>query len=132
MRPLVLVRHASAGKRAEWEGDDRLRPLDERGRGQAEALASSLGRSEIDRILSSPYVRCVQTVAALAARTGIQVEERGELAEGASRKEALALVAELEGMGAVVCTHGDVVEKLVGEEMKKGEARLLDRPLRTN
>jgi hypothetical protein len=41
-------------------------------------------------------------------------------------------MAELEGTGAVLCTHGDVVEELLGEEMKKGEARLLERPVGGN
>lgn len=41
--PLILVRHALAGSRQEWKGDDDLRPLDERGRAQAEVLATVLG-----------------------------------------------------------------------------------------
>jgi hypothetical protein len=37
----------------------------------------------------------------------------------------LSLVGELEGTGAVLCTHGDAVHELLGEEMNKGEARLV-------
>ena len=129
MKALILVRHASAGKRSEWEGDDRLRPLDERGRRHAQTLVPSLSRYRIDRVLASPSVRCVQTVEPLAENLGFSVEGRAELAEGASLDETLLLMAELEGTGAVLCTHGDVVEKLLGEEMKNGEARLLERPV---
>jgi 8-oxo-dGTP diphosphatase len=125
VKRLILVRHARAGKRAVWEGDDRLRPLDERGRRQAEGLVESLAHHEIERILSSPYIRCMQTVEPLAARRHVRIEERAELAEGASRGEALALLAELERTAAVLCTHGDVIEGLLGEEMKKGEVRVL-------
>ncbi|MCM3523284.1 transcription-repair coupling factor, partial [Curtobacterium sp. P97] len=39
---LVLVRHASAGERADFDGPDDLRPLDGRGRAQADRLAQVL------------------------------------------------------------------------------------------
>ena len=67
--------------RSEWEGDDRLRPLDERGRRQAEALVDALAAFPITRIFSSPYDRCVQTVEPLAAQRGLPVELREELGE---------------------------------------------------
>ena len=51
---LLLVRHASAGERAEWDGDDAERPLDERGEAQAAHLPDVLSRFPIERILSSP------------------------------------------------------------------------------
>src|SRR6266511_1008153 len=82
---VLLVRHARAGKRSKWEGDDRLRPLDKRGRKQAEGLVSLLAEYPIDRIASSPYLRCTQTVDPLAASRGLAVEERDELAEGSKQ-----------------------------------------------
>ena len=125
MNVLILVRHARAGKRGQWGGDDRLRPLDERGRRQAEGLAAALAEYEVERILSSPYARCVQTVEPLASARLVELEERAELAEGASLEEGLSLVSELEATNAVLCTHGDVIEALLGDEMKKGEIRLV-------
>jgi phosphohistidine phosphatase SixA len=125
VKALILVRHASAGKRGEWSDDDRLRPLDERGRRQAEGLAAALAEYDVERILSSPYPRCVQTVEPLASARQVELEQRTELAEGASPEDALSLVSELEGTTAVLCTHGDVIEALLGEEMKKGEIRLV-------
>jgi phosphohistidine phosphatase SixA len=122
---VFLVRHGSAGKRSKWEGDDRLRPLDEKGRAQAQGLVALLGERGVERILTSPYVRCRETVEPLADALGLPVEERDELAEGASRQTALALVAELAGEPAVLCTHGDVVDELAGEETKKGSTLLL-------
>ena len=59
---MILLRHAWAGDSSKWKGDDRHRPLDERGRNQAERLVEKLADQEIERILSSPYDRCVQTV----------------------------------------------------------------------
>lgn len=125
MKALILVRHARAGKRELWTGDDRLRPLDEMGRRQADGLPAVLQGYEIERILSSPYHRCVQTVEPLAAERHLDLEERTALAEGAPRSEVRSLLAELDGLGAVLCTHGDVVQELLGEGMKKGEARVV-------
>jgi phosphohistidine phosphatase SixA len=124
---IILVRHGSAGKRGAWSHDDRLRPLDARGRKQAKGIAAALADRGVDRILSSPYVRCVETVEPLAGALGLEVEERPELAEGAGPSASSALVEELAGRNAVLCTHGDVVEDLVGEPMKKGAASVLER-----
>ena len=79
---VILVRHAAAGERSRWSGDDRLRPLDERGRRQATELAEALASRGVERVLTSPYVRCRQTVDPLAETLGLAVEERVELAEG--------------------------------------------------
>lgn len=125
MKEFILVRHASAGRREEWDASDRLRPLDDRGRRQAEGLRTALAGYPVERILSSPYVRCIETVLPVAEQRGLVVEERLELGEGASRELALAMVDEAEGPGLVFCTHGDVIEELLGDGMSKGEARVL-------
>ena len=123
--PLLLNRHAKAGHRSQWDGDDRLRPLDEKGRRQAEALPQQLARFEIGRIASSPYRRCVETVEPLSDQRGVPIEERHELEEGASAEETLALLREL-GDDVVLCTHGDILEALLGEEGKKGSTRVVE------
>jgi 8-oxo-dGTP diphosphatase len=111
----VLLRHASAGDRYGWSGDDRLRPLDEKGRRQAEKIAKVLGTEDVRRVVSSPLVRCVQTVEPLAAALGLDVELDDRLAEGAGGS-ARAL---LEEDGVVACTHGDVIYELLGYGLKK-------------
>jgi 8-oxo-dGTP diphosphatase len=123
---ILLVRHAAAGKRSVWNDDDRMRPLDEKGRRQAEALPAALAPWRVERILTSPYVRCVETVEPLAEVRGLAIEERDELAEGAGRKAALSLIHELGGTQAVLCTHGDVVVDLLGDELKKGATAVLE------
>jgi phosphohistidine phosphatase SixA len=117
---VILLRHASAGDRDAWSGDDRLRPLDERGRAQAVALRDLLRARGVQRVLSSPYVRCTQTVAPLELE--IVPDER--LAEGAPVEGTLALLHDLDG--AVACTHGDVVEAVIGRSLAKGAAVVLD------
>ncbi|HEX9416348.1 MAG TPA: phosphoglycerate mutase family protein [Gaiellaceae bacterium] len=123
---VLLVRHARAGKRSKWEGDDRLRPLDKRGRKQAEGLVSLLAEYPIDRIASSPYLRCTQTVDPLAASRGLAVEERDELAEGSKRADVQRLLEELDAGCVVLCTHGDVVDELAGSELPKGSTQVLE------
>jgi hypothetical protein len=71
-------------------------------------------------------VRCIQTVEPLARELELEIEERGELTEGATREQALTLVDELRGAGVALCTHGDVVLELLGAELKKGETAILE------
>jgi phosphohistidine phosphatase SixA len=124
----VLLRHVRAVSRRDWEGDDALRPLDARGEKQAKRLVDRLADRDLERIVSSPYVRCVESVRPLAAARGLDIEERAEIAEGASPADAFALLDEVEGSSSVVlCTHGDVAYELLGQEMKKGEFRIVER-----
>ncbi|MGH3037075.1 MAG: SixA phosphatase family protein [Gaiellaceae bacterium] len=123
---VILVRHAAAGERSRWSGDDRLRPLDGRGRRQATELADALASRGVERVLTSPYVRCRQTVDPLAEALGLAVEERVELAEGAGAAAIVQLVGRLRGAVAVLCTHGDVIAAVLGEESEKGSAWVLE------
>ena len=123
---VLLVRHGRAGKRSEWTGDDRLRPLDGKGRRQAQGLPGLLSNYEIERIFSSPYLRCTQTVEPLAAARGLAVEEVDALAEGAAKADVLGLLEPSAARCVVCCTHGDVVDELVGEELPKGSTEVLE------
>jgi 8-oxo-dGTP diphosphatase len=112
----VLVRHAHAGSRERWEGgDDRLRPLSKKGRRQAEALVRSLAAIPLERILSSPYRRCVESVEPLARARGLRIEETEALAEGAGLEAVLALLREVAGRPSAVCTHGDIMYEVCEE-----------------
>jgi len=115
-----VVRHAKAGDREDWQGDDRLRPLTKSGRQQAEALAELLKTEPIDRILSSPYVRCLQTVEPLAARRKLPIEPRKDLEEGAGGESVIRIVEEAKGQNVVLSTHGDVVEELLERLIEQG------------
>ena len=118
--PIYVVRHAKAGDRAEWEGDDRLRPLTKSGRRQADELAAWLRKEAIDAILSSRYVRCLQTVEPLAEQHELPIEPRKDLEEGAGGDSVLRLASALKGRNVVLCTHGDVVEELLERLIDKG------------
>ncbi len=110
---VYLVRHAHAGSRHKWKGDDRERPLSDRGREQAAGLVVDLGDRPVTRVVSSPSLRCRQTVAPLARHLGLEVETCDPLDEGTSNHDALRLLRSLADEEAVVCSHGDVIPDLV-------------------
>lgn len=112
--PVFLVRHAKAGDRAKWEAPDELRPLTRSGRAQAEALVELLAGHRPAILVSSPYVRCVETLEPLGTALGLSVQHHDALAEGASVREAVDLLAASAIFGpAVACTHGDVQQGVV-------------------
>lgn len=110
---LLLVRHAHAGAKDRWHGDDRLRPLNARGRGEARALVDLLAGYRAAQVVCSPLVRCVQTAEPLAAYLGVPVEESEALGPQADR-DAARLLRSLARAGhpVVVCTHGETIEAL--------------------
>jgi 8-oxo-dGTP diphosphatase len=117
---VLLIRHGEAGERKLWTGPDRDRPLTEPGRAQAEQLAARLDGYPIDHLLSSGYVRCVETLAPLAARRGLATETVRWLEEGSKPAEALAAL--LAGGSVVACSHGDVVGGVLFELADRGVA----------
>jgi 8-oxo-(d)GTP phosphatase len=108
-----LIRHAKAGSRSQWTDADELRPLSTSGRRQAKAIVHAFDGIPVSRVLSSPAVRCVQTVQPLAAARSRSVEERDELAEGRSLRGALKLLEEVEDGAVVFSGHGDLIPAIV-------------------
>jgi len=125
--PVYLVRHAKAGDREAWSEDDVLRPITRRGRAQAEGLVTLLRELPVDLVLSSPYVRCVQTVRPLAIARSVPLEEHDSLAEGAPTTDTLSLVRS-RGGAVVMCSHGDVVPAVVQALAEHG-VEMLDPPI---
>lgn len=121
---VILYRHAPAGDRDAWDGEDRLRPLDDEGYDQAIELPGVLAGRTISRVVSSPYLRCIESVEPLAAALGLTVELDARLAEGADGAGALTLLAEMDG--GLACTHGDIVEAVIGRVLEKGDAVVVE------
>ncbi|MGH2686780.1 MAG: SixA phosphatase family protein [Actinomycetota bacterium] len=117
---VYLVRHADAGARREWHQPDDLRTLTARGRREADAAARWLGERPVTRILSSPALRCRETVQPLAERLGLEVGLERALLEGAPLQDAVALVRAVAGGDVVVCSHGDVIPDVLSWLMGKG------------
>lgn len=107
-----VVRHADAGHRSRWDGDDALRPLSPVGRAEATALVGRLA-DRVSAVLSSPHLRCVQTVQPVADAAGLELETADWLAEGAPFDLVLEEIGRLDD-GTAVCSHGDVIGDLIG------------------
>jgi 8-oxo-dGTP diphosphatase len=117
---IYVVRHGKAGSRSAWTEADDLRPLTKAGRRQADAIAEALTHCGVDVVLSSPYVRCRQTVEPLAERLRLPVDLSQALAEGAALVDALALIDKLGDDTAALCTHGDVIGDLLAHCVRHG------------
>lgn len=121
-RTLLIVRHATAGSKARYKGtDDSLRPLDKRGRAQAESLVGQLLAFGASDLYAAPRARCQQTVEPLAEELGVQIGAEPTLTEEAyalDRDAAHRRVLEIAG-GAndhvvpVICTQGKVIPGLI-------------------
>lgn len=118
-RVVLVVRHSHAGDRSRWDGDDADRPLSDRGHDQARALVGLMAPWHVGRVVSSPLVRCVQTVDPLADDRGLPVEVDPRVAEGAGPDDTWALLDEV-ASGTVVCSHGDVIGDLVTHLGRRG------------
>lgn len=116
---IYLVRHAKAGERRIWDGDDVLRPLSRHGHRQADKLAKRLADKHATSLWSSPYVRCVQTLEPLAARLGTTVAIDPRLTEGEPFEPVVELLLEVDD-GAVLCSHGDIVPDVIRALARRG------------
>jgi 8-oxo-dGTP diphosphatase len=130
---VLLVRHAKAGKRSEWDGDDDLRPLSSAGWKQAKALQSLLPLWAPARVHSAPRVRCVDTVRGVAEDLAVELSEEARLSEEGYWPDPdaglvrLLEVAALEGR-AVVSSQGGVIPSVVQSLTEMGGLRLDEFP----
>jgi 8-oxo-dGTP diphosphatase len=113
VRTFYVVRHAKAGSRSQWTGDDRLRPLTKKGWKQAEELVAVLQPFPITAVFSSPYLRCAQTVEPLCKARKLAAKEAIELAEGHGLEGLQEFLGDKKLDHVVLSTHGDIVWELV-------------------
>jgi 8-oxo-dGTP diphosphatase len=116
--PLALVRHAHAVGRGSWPEDDQQRPLDGTGQQRAEGIAPILAAYGVRRLVSSPSLRCADTLRPYAARLGASLptkdglSEEGYAAEPARAAHHLGRLVE-RGTPAALCSHGPVLPELL-------------------
>jgi phosphohistidine phosphatase SixA len=109
-------------------GVDRFRRLDEAGRHVARQLVWAFADREIARIVSSPLIRCVESVVPIAESRGLPVEQAWELAPDVPVDDVITLLVDLPDT-SLVCTHREVFEKLLGWDVtcEKGGAWVIQR-----
>ncbi len=143
--PLILVRHASAGRKSDWPKSDVSRPLDGRGTSEALALADLLRCFGVGRVVSAPAERCVATVRPYAASIGavVEIEAAFDVASsGPGSSAAAAAMARLavDSSPVVVCGHRETLPALLdaacgalgapspsGKPLRKAEFAVLHR-----
>jgi 8-oxo-dGTP diphosphatase len=121
---VVLVRHGRAGKRNDWKGVDRERPLDAAGVRQASRLVPLLSAFRPDRIVSADLARCVQTVRPLAQELGVEITTDAVFSDDAFARapaaaEDAVLALAKPGRVSVVCSQGEAIPGLV-ERLGRG------------
>lgn len=110
---IYLVRHAHAGNKKKWRKTDAVRPISKKGHEQVDSLVTRLVRTPINRIISSPAMRCEQTVSPLAARLGLHVSPSKRLRRDGSPDDVIGLIAKNRGKRVVLCSHGETIGPLI-------------------
>ncbi|WP_306231840.1 NUDIX hydrolase [Agrococcus beijingensis] len=116
--PIVALRHGKAASAFSWEGSDADRPLTERGERQSASIAGGIAAFGPTRLFTSDAVRCVQTVAPLAALTGLAVKPRSDISQESTvdPREALGRrigKAVRKRRGTVLCSHAPIIPEIV-------------------
>ena len=125
-KPFILLRHAKAITRDEWQGEDDDRPLSSSGQNQAMRLLSTYQVFNIDQIHSSDAVRCYDTVKSMAKGLDIKLEVSSKLSESTYKKDkekAFDYVRELikEDKSILICSHNPILPKMLNKLTKKSE-----------
>jgi 8-oxo-(d)GTP phosphatase len=125
-KPLILLRHAKAVTRDEWQGEDDDRPLDSYGQNQAKRLLAMYQVFNLEQIHSSDAVRCYDTVVAIAKGLSIKLEVTGKLSESTFKKDkekAFDYAKDLIKLNesVLLCSHNPILPKMLNKLTKKSE-----------
>jgi 8-oxo-dGTP diphosphatase len=125
---LLLVRHADAGDKRDRDGPDLLRPLSPVGGRQAAGLVERLEDYPVEQILSSPAVRCHQTVQPLARDRYLRIESAPTLGVGVDPRLVLEMFWDPGLRDTVLCSHGETITCLLAQLAANG--LVTDAPLK--
>jgi 8-oxo-dGTP diphosphatase len=132
--PIILLRHAKALKRTEWDGDDGDRPLEHRGQLQAKRLLPIYLPYGISEVHTSDALRCIETIdlmARLIEKTPIFSADLSEYGYAKDREAPLDYVQDLmnRGISAIVCSHNPIIPKVVQKLVSKKYFKSMHREL---
>lgn len=133
-KPFILLRHAKAITREEWQGDDDDRPLDSLGIFQSDRLIPIYSVYKIDEVHTSDALRCFDTVNQFARKLQIKLEVNGKLSESTYKKDkdkAIDYCKDLlkEEKSVLICSHNPILPKLLNKLTKKAEVETDDEKL---
>lgn len=125
-RTLAVLRHAKATKRSHWEGNEMTRPLSRRGSSQVLRLVPALSAFGINQIITSPWRRCVATVAPYATLSGTPVKTEASFTEDAYRDDPSRMREVIRGLLSegqldqpaaplAICVHRPTIPGVIGE-----------------
>ena len=129
---LLIVRHAKAGKKRRWKGEDALRPLDTEGVAQAARLAAVAPCYGPTRIASADLVRCADTVRPVSHDLGIPIDIEPMLGTDGYAADPRATVdwvrEQIDAGGTtLLCSQGEVIPDLM-TRLSAGSPVKLRRP----
>lgn len=109
-RALIVLRHAKATPRTDWNGAEAKRPLLPEGKTQAKRLVSILNAYSPKRLVTSPWSRCDQTIEPFAKTYKRKIIYRSQLTELSTvlspRKTTHAVEAVFDSTkSALICSH---------------------------
>lgn len=115
---MILVRHAKAGSKKHFKGDDSKRPLDSKGRIQAQSLVRHLQAYGATSITSADRARCIQTVQPFADEEDLEIHTDPRLSEEGYASDpvgAHTLVRKIASNGGVpvIASQGGVIPDLL-------------------
>jgi 8-oxo-dGTP diphosphatase len=120
--PLIIVRHAKAMDRKDWSRKDSARPVNSRGRRQAQLLVPMLSAYGVQRVISSTSTRCVSTMEPYARRRDLRIETYSQLSEEVGADDAKGVSRLMQkvrgsmlqgGQPTVVCVHRPVLPHIL-------------------
>ncbi len=110
--PLIIIRHAHAHSRKDWQEDDSIRPLESTGKDEAERLVPVLQAYGITRVISSDAVRCVDTMVPFVKAAGARLKLDPAISEdgyevAAMRKRVTSALSSSKRIA--ICSHRPVL-----------------------
>lgn len=130
--PLVLVRHGKAFPRSKWHETEHVRPLLKLGTRQSMALTGLLSAWDTKKLISSPWKRCMATLAPLSAATGMPIRKASTLSEKATAANPEKTVRFIEkllakGKPVIYCTHRPVLPTILDVYAEHSPKRIIEK-----
>ncbi|WP_245553671.1 NUDIX hydrolase [Demetria terragena] len=125
--PLLVVRHGHSVARSQWQLDDWLRPLDDDGSRQAEWLVPLLGSYGVERIISSPSTRCLETMEPYVRHRRVRIDSKKGLSEERYAEEPDKVIKHTDralqrGIPTALCTHRPLVPAMLQHLEKRADS----------